>query len=118
MPALFHRDFDLSPPKWEFSDQWTNPSDIFTALLILGGDGVEVAKAVDSLLGVALSQLLFRSLDVMLEQKFELEKTRAERKVRGSSSLLLKPTRAGLCVAVYQAGPNPRGYTGRDLLYY
>ncbi|OJJ36269.1 hypothetical protein ASPWEDRAFT_538677 [Aspergillus wentii DTO 134E9] len=62
MPALFHRDFDLSPPKWEFSDQWTNPSDIFTALLILGGDGVEVAKAVDSLLGVALSQLLFRSV--------------------------------------------------------
>jgi hypothetical protein len=64
MPALlshqFRRNFDLSSPKAEFSDQWVNPSDIFTALLILGGDGGEmVSKAVAQLAGHGLIPVAF-----------------------------------------------------------
>lgn len=52
LPALIRRSFDLSSPNSELSGQWSNPSDIFTALLILGGDGGEmVAKAVAQMAG-------------------------------------------------------------------
>jgi len=60
LPHLFRRSFDLTIPKAEFSDQWANPSDIFTALLILGGDGGEmVAKAVAQLAGRGLVPVAF-----------------------------------------------------------
>jgi len=42
---LLRRNFDPSVPAGEFSDQWENPSDVFSVLLILGGDVVERALA-------------------------------------------------------------------------
>ncbi|KAB8201891.1 hypothetical protein BDV34DRAFT_201838 [Aspergillus parasiticus] len=60
LPYLYRRGFDLSTPNSEFLDQWTNPSDIFTALLILGGDGGEmVAKSVAQLAGRGLVPVAF-----------------------------------------------------------
>jgi hypothetical protein len=37
--------FDPNLPSGEFSDQWTHPGDVFSVLLILGGDVVGRALA-------------------------------------------------------------------------
>lgn len=42
---LFRRRFDAGVPSDEFSQQWTNPGDVFSVLLILGGDVVARALA-------------------------------------------------------------------------
>jgi hypothetical protein len=40
---IVRRAFDTGIPSGQFSDQWKNPSDVFSVLLILGGDVVESA---------------------------------------------------------------------------
>ncbi|KAL2069974.1 hypothetical protein VTL71DRAFT_14654 [Oculimacula yallundae] len=60
MPDKLRRSFNTTFPNDELSNQWVNPSDIFTALLILGGDGGEmVAKAVAQLSGRGLVPVAF-----------------------------------------------------------
>lgn len=44
-PRLFSRNLDFSVPSGEFSNQWTHPTDVFSVLLILGGDIVHRALA-------------------------------------------------------------------------
>jgi len=60
MPALayiFGRDFDPSLPSVGFREQWTYPSDIFSLLLILGGD--VVARALAQLAGSHVTPVAF-----------------------------------------------------------
>lgn len=60
LPNIFRRSFNFTAPNDQFSSQWANPSDIFTALLILGGDGGEVvARAVAQLAGRGLVPVAF-----------------------------------------------------------
>jgi hypothetical protein len=44
LPFL-RRSFNLAIPSNEFTQQWTHPGDVFSVLLILGGDVVEGALA-------------------------------------------------------------------------
>ncbi|KUL89159.1 hypothetical protein ZTR_03704 [Talaromyces verruculosus] len=171
MPALlphqFRRNFDLSVPKGEFLDQWVNPSDIFTALLILGGEvmgcPVDILGWVVFSVRSALSALarkgilpeadfecivvnakpgwitanrswvigrLWRDFDnwmsttigdllnSMLDAKFEEEKSKERTFFPDSEIDIPRPTRTGLCIAVYKEDPRSRGLVGRDRLYY
>ncbi len=54
---LFRRDFDPSVPSDAFSDQWKNPGDVFSVLLILGGD--VVGRALAQLAGSAVTPVAF-----------------------------------------------------------
>ncbi|KAK9427359.1 hypothetical protein V1505DRAFT_388864 [Lipomyces doorenjongii] len=61
MPPLFYhlarRQFSPGDPSGEFSSQWTHPSDVFSVLLILGGD--VVGRALAQLAGSALTPVAF-----------------------------------------------------------
>ncbi|KAJ8096512.1 hypothetical protein POJ06DRAFT_264010 [Lipomyces tetrasporus] len=61
MPPLFYRlarrQFSPGDPSGEFSDQWTHPSDVFSVLLILGGD--VVGRALAQLAGSAVTPVAF-----------------------------------------------------------
>ncbi|KAK9233800.1 hypothetical protein V1525DRAFT_392107 [Lipomyces kononenkoae] len=62
MPPLISyirlRDFNPStPPSVEFTDQWKNPSDAFSVLLILGGD--VVARALAQVVGSTVTPVAF-----------------------------------------------------------
>ncbi|KFZ24659.1 hypothetical protein V502_00861 [Pseudogymnoascus sp. VKM F-4520 (FW-2644)] len=58
-PLHFHvrRIFDAGSPSSEFSNQWKNPSDVFSVLLILGGD--VVARALAQVSGSAVTPVAF-----------------------------------------------------------
>ncbi|KAK9351270.1 hypothetical protein V1523DRAFT_435559 [Lipomyces doorenjongii] len=61
MPPLFYhlarRQFSPGDPSGEFSSQWTHPSDVFSVLLILGGD--VVGRALAQFAGSALTPVAF-----------------------------------------------------------
>lgn len=62
MPPLLEnvfprRAFDLGVPSREFLTQWTQPGDVFSVLLILGGD--VVARALAQLAGGWLTPVAF-----------------------------------------------------------
>lgn len=54
---LFRRMFDTSTPPNEFRAQWTHPGDVFSVLLILGGD--VVARALAQLAGSRWTPVAF-----------------------------------------------------------
>ncbi|KAJ9643884.1 hypothetical protein H2199_003750 [Coniosporium tulheliwenetii] len=54
---LLRRKFDPGVPSGEFSDQWKNPSDVFSVLLILGGD--VVGRALAQLAGSPVTPVAF-----------------------------------------------------------
>jgi hypothetical protein len=54
---FLRRDFDPGLPSAEFSAQWTNPGDVFSVLLILGGD--VVARALAQLAGSKVTPVAF-----------------------------------------------------------
>ena len=54
---LFNRSFDPQLPSDELSDQWKNPGDVFSVLLILGGD--VVARALAQLAGSRFTPVTF-----------------------------------------------------------
>ena len=54
---LLRRKFDAGVPTGEFSNQWQNPSDVFSVLLILGGD--VVGRALAQLAGSPLTPVAF-----------------------------------------------------------
>src|SRR5262249_17229924 len=59
-PAVFElirRNFDPGEPSQAFWSQWKNPSDVFSVLLILGGD--VVARALAQLSGSGLTPVVF-----------------------------------------------------------
>ena len=57
--TLISRDlgFDPSVSSDEFTEQWTHPGDVFSVLLILGGD--VVARALAQLAGSGLAPITF-----------------------------------------------------------
>ncbi|KAM5359206.1 hypothetical protein ACJA88_015190 [Fusarium oxysporum] len=60
MPPMLHfvrRAFDPGLPSSEFSNQWKHPSDVFSVLLILGGD--VVARALAQLVGSRFTPVAF-----------------------------------------------------------
>ncbi|KAK9427262.1 hypothetical protein V1505DRAFT_53790 [Lipomyces doorenjongii] len=61
MPQLIShilaREFNLGASSIEFSDQWKNPSDVFSVLLILGGD--VVARALAQIAGSTVTPVAF-----------------------------------------------------------
>lgn len=62
MPALpahlfIRRVLAFGIPSHEFSEQWKNPSDVFSVLLILGGD--VVARALAQLAGSGIAPVAF-----------------------------------------------------------
>jgi hypothetical protein len=57
LARLFRRDFDPGLPALEFSAQWTCPTDVFSVLLILGGD--VVARALAQLVGSRVTPVAF-----------------------------------------------------------
>lgn len=61
MPPVFiqalRRSFDAAEPSREFSSQWSNPGDVFSVLLILGGD--VVARALAQLTGSRITPVAF-----------------------------------------------------------
>ncbi|KAJ5991370.1 hypothetical protein N7499_012027 [Penicillium canescens] len=56
-PNSVPRDFNASNPSVAFSDQWTNPIDVFSVLLILGGD--VVGRALAQLAGSSVTPVAF-----------------------------------------------------------
>lgn len=54
---LIRRSFDLGTSPSEFSQQWTRPADVFSVLLILGGD--VVGRALAQLAGSGLTPVAF-----------------------------------------------------------
>ena len=54
---LLRRSFNPGLPSGEFTQQWTNPGDVFSVLLILGGD--VVARALAQLAGSRLTPVTF-----------------------------------------------------------
>ncbi|KAI1453934.1 hypothetical protein F4805DRAFT_441907 [Annulohypoxylon moriforme] len=57
MPVLFRKSFDPTVPSTEFFQQWSKPSDVFSLLLILGGD--VVARALAQLVGSRITPVAF-----------------------------------------------------------
>ncbi|KUI67864.1 hypothetical protein VM1G_02861 [Cytospora mali] len=57
LPSLHSRDLDPGLPSAQFRQQWTHPSDVFSVLLILGGD--VVAHALAQLVGSRLTPVAF-----------------------------------------------------------
>jgi hypothetical protein len=55
--TLISRDFDPSQVADEFRAQWIQPGDVFSVLLILGGDAV--ARALAQVAGSGLSTVTF-----------------------------------------------------------
>lgn len=55
--ALMRRAFEPGRPSSALSEQWKNPSDVFSVLLILGGD--VVARALAQLAGSRLTPVAF-----------------------------------------------------------
>lgn len=54
----------------------------------------------------------------MLDQRWDKDKRAAEKKKRGSSKDVAKPSQSGLCVSVYKADRARPGYPGYDLVYF
>jgi hypothetical protein len=54
---LLRRKVDPGVPSSEFSDQWKDPSDVFSVLLILGGD--VVGRALAQLTGSPVTPVAF-----------------------------------------------------------
>ena len=54
---MLRRRFDPGVPSDEFSDQWKNPGDVFSVLLILGGD--VVMRALAQLAGSPVTPVAF-----------------------------------------------------------
>jgi hypothetical protein len=54
---LLRRKFDPNIPSTDFFDQWKNPGDVFSVLLILGGD--VVARALAQLAGSPVTPVGF-----------------------------------------------------------
>jgi hypothetical protein len=54
----------------------------------------------------------------MLDQRWENDKRKAEKKKTGSGEDVAKPTQAGLCVSIYKADHARPGYPGYDLVYF
>lgn len=57
LPQLLGRSFDPGLPSQELSDQWKNPADVFSILLILGGD--VVGRALAQLAGNRITPVTF-----------------------------------------------------------
>lgn len=57
LASLIGRDFDPSQPSNDFQNQWKNPDDVFSVLLILGGD--VVARALAQLVGLGIAPVAF-----------------------------------------------------------
>ncbi|KAL9089709.1 MAG: hypothetical protein Q9159_002356 [Coniocarpon cinnabarinum] len=57
MAPLFPRGFDLKQPFGELRMQWSNPSDVFSVLLLLGGD--VVSRALAQLAGGSVTPVTF-----------------------------------------------------------
>ncbi|KUI62541.1 hypothetical protein VP1G_09659 [Cytospora mali] len=57
LPSLHWRDFNPGLPSAQFRQQWKHPSDVFSVLLILGGD--VVAHALAQLVGSRLTPVAF-----------------------------------------------------------
>lgn len=57
MLHFVRRAFDPGLPSSEFSNQWQHPSDVFSVLLILGGD--VVARALAQLVGSRFTPVAF-----------------------------------------------------------
>ena len=201
---LLRRGLDPSVPTGEFAGQWKNPSDVFSVLLILGGD--VVARALAQVAGTHVTPVAFsfgkspcapspyimltfvfcpsgwvayavtavvsavgenklmpppdcacqvingrtgyvrensswiigrivrdfeswmdngqsgapirNCLNEMLDQQWENDKQKAERKRPGSGKNVPRRTRAGLCVSIYKAKPARPGYPGYDFVYF
>jgi hypothetical protein len=54
---LLRRQTESGPASGEFRKQWTTPSDVFTVLLIVGGD--VVARALAQLVGSSFTPVAF-----------------------------------------------------------
>ncbi len=55
--SLFRRSFDPGRPSGEFWTQWKNPGDVFSVLLILGGD--VILRALAQLSGSGITPVAF-----------------------------------------------------------
>jgi hypothetical protein len=56
---LLRRDIDPRISSGEFSQQWMNPSDIFSVLLLLGGGSDPVGRALAQLAGSRVTPVAF-----------------------------------------------------------
>jgi hypothetical protein len=56
---LLRRKLDSGISSGEFSQQWTNPSDIFSVLLLLGGGSDPVGRALAQLAGSPVTPVAF-----------------------------------------------------------
>jgi hypothetical protein len=57
MLNLIARKFDPGVPSHEFSNQWTTPGDVFSVLLLVGGD--VVGRALAQLVGPRITPVAF-----------------------------------------------------------
>ncbi len=57
LSSLIPRNFNPGEPSSEFWSQWKNPGDVFSVLLLLGGD--VVARALAQLSGSSLTPVAF-----------------------------------------------------------
>lgn len=57
LPPLLARTWNTGRTSMEFSDQWHNPTDVFSVLLILGGD--VVVRALAQLSGSPVTPVAF-----------------------------------------------------------
>ncbi|RYO85023.1 hypothetical protein DL766_005664 [Monosporascus sp. MC13-8B] len=54
----------------------------------------------------------------MLDKRWENDRHKAEKKKAGSGKDVPRPSRAGLCVSLYEADYASPGYPGYDLVYF
>lgn len=61
---------------------------------------------------------IHRQLNKMRDQRWEKARHNADREHPGASESIARPSKAGLCVSVFDAAQARPGYPGYDLLYY
>lgn len=71
---LMRRNFDPGYPSREFWAQWKNPGDVFSVLLILGGD--VVARALAQLVGSGITPVAFSFGTFLLQIALDLFSTK------------------------------------------